>query len=387
MKDVLKLSVKNIQAIEEASIEVEGFTGIVGRSNSGKSALIRGLFAALTNKSPKGIFRYNTKESQVNLDDESRNIHIEWRKGDSINMYNVNGKEHTKVGKEPPPEIADWGFKTIKVNDETLDVQFARQHQYLFLLDKSGGFVAEFISKITKADILTGALKDCESDLRKANESIKHNDKEVEKLNQDLSKFDSLDYYHERVKKLIETKSDLIKQNSEINQIEEWCKQKEGFVSEYKKLGETPEIVEFQFDISELKKIKDWSDEVEEQKNKLISARKVDDCEIPEIDFDVDILKVFEDYFQLLKKSNLDIPSIPKAEFNLDEIKEIQDLIEDKESLDFDKDQIEEDLDNACSQIIELEKQMKSLEKQLGKCPLCKHDFKGVSHDHLEFNA
>jgi DNA repair ATPase RecN len=377
LKDVLKLSVKNIQAIEEASIEVEGFTGIVGRSNSGKSALIRGLFAALTNKSPKGIFRYNTKESQVNLDDETRNIHIEWRKGDSINMYNVNGKEHTKVGKEPPPEIADWGFKTIKVNDETLDVQFARQHQYLFLLDKSGGFVAEFISKITKADILTGALKDCESDLRKANESIKHNDKEVEKLNQDLSKFDSLDYYHDRVKNIIEAKSDLLKQSAEIKQIEEWCKQKEVFVLEYKKLGETPDIVEFQFDISELKKIKDWSDEVEEQKNKLISARKVD----------VDILKVFEDYFQLLKKSNSDIPSIPKAEFNLDGIKEIQDLIEEKDSLDFDKEQIEEDLDNACSQIIELEKQMKSLEKQLGKCPLCKHDFKGFSHDHLEFNA
>ena len=43
----MKIRVRNYQAIADASLEVEGFTAVTGRSNIGKSGLIRAISAIL----------------------------------------------------------------------------------------------------------------------------------------------------------------------------------------------------------------------------------------------------------------------------------------------------------------------------------------------------
>lgn len=382
MSNAIKIAVENIQAIAKAEIDVEGFTGIVGRSNSGKSALIRAIYAALTNKSPKGIFRHNTDSSVVSLEDDERDIHIKWEKGESVSTtYTLNGEKHTKGGKEPPAKIAEWGFHAVKIGDETFDVQFAKQFQPLFLLDKSGGFVADFISRITKADILTGAMKDCESDLRKANESVKFTDKEIDKLNEELKKFSDLDYHQLQIKNLLEDKATLTKNSAVVDELGAYITQSDDLRSEYKKLEFIPSFDD-SFDgtiLSDLKMLVVWCDEIEEGKGKLIAARKVDACVLPEAKADIEFLKDAEKYLELLEQTKTELPELAVCDLDMTEIKELDSHIQAVAAIQTETAEIVGGLSTVEGKLETLIAENAALEQQLGKCPLCKHSF-GVTH-------
>lgn len=382
--DSLKISLENIQAIEEASIEVSGFTGIVGRSNIGKSALIRGMMAALSNKAPKSIFREGTKESKIKIDDDQNNIHIEWRRSGvtSLNEYVINGEKHTKVGKEPPAQIPEWGFKPVKINDESLDIQFARQHLYLFLLNQSGGFVADFISKITKADILTGAMKDCESDIRKNSDSIKHADKEIEKLAEELKRFVDIDYYLERSKNFLEEKESLNKKSLEITALNADIEEYDQLSSEKLKLSSLPEEVRISFDLPELEKISGWIGDIAELKDSYIKIKKLDESKIPDVSFDLEILNLIEQYLQLNEKANFTTPELPLVDLDLTSIKELSDYITLLEQISADSVSTEQDISEVIKKINSYDKEKDRLEQQLGKCPLCASSFENSCQTH-----
>lgn len=379
MSNAIKIAIENVQAIEKAEIEVEGFTGIVGRSNTGKSSLIRAFYAAVTNKSPKGIFRHGTTESVVKIDDDEKNIHIKWEKGESVSTtYTLNGDKFTKGGKEPPSKIAEWGFHALKIGDETLDVQVAKQFNALFLLDKSGGFVADFISKITKADILTGAMKDCETDYRKANESVKFTDKELDQLNSELKKFCELDYHQLLIKALVEDKQRIQKENAVVGELDGYIAHIENLRAETKKLEVIPEFDDT-FDgapnLADLKTLSAWCDEVDEGKTKLIAARKVDACELPEVHADIDFLKDAEKYFELISMTSVALPELVACEMDLTDIKELDSHIQAIAAIQTDTAEIVSGLSTVESKIETLTAENSAMEQQLGKCPLCKHSF------------
>lgn len=382
--DTLKIALENIQAIEETSIEVIGFTGIVGKSNIGKSALIRGLTAALTNKAPKSIFREGTKESKITLDDDAKDIHMEWRRSGvtSLNQYVVNGEKHTKVGKEPPQKVLDWGFKPVRINDEVLDVQFAKQHYYLFLLNQSGGFVADFISKITKADILTGAMRDCEADLRKNGESIKHTDKEIERYADDLKRFVDIDFYQERSKVFIEDKEVLFKKNQEIQSLNQDIEQYDVLSAEIEKLAVLPKVVEASFDLPELEKIVAWITEIAVLKERYLKNKKIEEHKLPEFSFDLETLGLIEEYLKLQDKGNFVTPDLPSAAIDFSAIEKIDALILELNSVATDKANTDKQMKEVIGKIGEFEGEKAQLEKDLGHCPLCNSDFNTRCNTH-----
>ena len=384
--DSLKIAVENIQSIVEAAIEVSGFTGIVGKSNIGKSALIRGLLAALTNKAPKSIFREGTKESNVKIDDDQNNIHIEWRRSGvtSLNEYVINGDKHTKVGKEPPQQVLDWGFKPIKINDEWLDIQFSKQFSPPFLLNQSGSYVADFISKITKADILTGAMKDCEADLRKNADTVKHTDKEIEKYAEDLKRFVDVDYFQERSKLFLDEKNEIYKQNGEISLLNKDIEQLELLVTEKSKLSYLPEGVAISFDVLELQKIAQWIDEISVLKESYLKSKKVEESKLPEVSFDLETLGVIEQYLQLQGKANFATPELPVVDVDFSSIEKIDALILELNSVVTDREQTNKQLKDLIEKVDGYEKEKAKIEKALGKCPLCSSDFNTRCQTHEE---
>lgn len=386
-KDTLKIEIENIQAISKAAIEVEGFTGIVGRSNIGKSAFIRGLIAAFSNKAPKSIFREGTKESKVKIDDDKENIHIEWKRSGvtSLNEYVINGKVHSKVGKEPPEDISKWGFKPIKINDENLDIQFARQHLYLFLINQSGGFVADFISKITKADILTGAMKDCESDIRKNSDNIKYADKEIEKYSDDLKKFIDIDFFSQRAKDFIKDQEVIHSKKAEMQSLEKDIDKYDFFISEKNKLSNFPKIQDVVFDIFELQKISEWLAEISLLKNSYLKTKKIETAQLPDISFDLEAFTLIEQFFLLKQKINFNTPDLPDASIELSVVKEIEDYIQDLDQLFNLCEKLDGDLKEAKNKIQNYENDKISLEKKLGKCPLCSSNF-NISCDSHKIN-
>lgn len=419
-KDVLKVEIENIQAVKKASIEIEGFTAVVGRSNSGKSSLIRGIHAALTNKSPKTIFRTGTKESRVKIEDESKGISIEWKKGEKINAYTIDGKEFTKVGKEVPKEIEEHGFKEIRVNEEALEVQFSRQHEYIFLLNRSGGFVADFISKITKADVLTGAVKDCESDIRKCNDNLKVSTKEKENLDEQLQRFIGLDQLE---KDLDETVADIemsVKLSDTVALLDEACEQKKTADSLIKRLAEIPTVPSLSFDVDEISnldrhiKLRDelksemtalsnipgipdcsfdlpslvsvegWIRERDEQKGRYVLLKSLEQVVVPEADFKISDLEIIDRAYQASKQSIPDLPKIPDLEAlkgQLDLTLKLQGLSAEYETIERDLLGVQDEISDKSKQLKEYLKQKTELQKQLGECPTCGRGFDGSKED------
>lgn len=419
-KDVLKVEIENIQAVKKASIEIEGFTAVVGRSNSGKSSLIRGIHAALTNKSPKTIFRTGTKESRVKIEDESKGISIEWKKGEKINAYTIDGKEFTKVGKEVPKEIEEHGFKEIRVNEEALEVQFSRQHEYIFLLNRSGGFVADFISKITKADVLTGAVKDCESDLRKCNDNLKVSTKEKENLDEQLQRFVGLDQLEKDLEETVEDielsvklsdtvavldeayehkkiADSLIKRLAEIPavpsvyfdvdeiaSIDSHIKLRDELKSEMTALSNIPAIPECSFDLLSLVNTESWIKERDEQKGRYVSLKSLEQITVPVVDFKVSDLEIIDLAYQASKQAIPDLPQIPDIEdlrVVIELTSKLQELSAEYETIEREILGVQDEISDTSKQLKEYLKQKTELQKQLGECPTCGRGFDGSKED------
>jgi len=420
MKDVLKVELENIQAVKKASIEIEGFTAVVGRSNSGKSSLIRGMHAALTNKSPKTLFRTGTNQSSVKIEDVAKNISIEWKKGDKINAYLINGKEFTKVGKDVPKDVEEFGFKDIRVNDEPLEVQFARQHEYIFLLNRSGGFIADFISKITKADVLTGAVKDCESDIRKCNENIKSSQKEKDRLDLQLQRFISVDKIDtdldetiKDIKKSITLHEDVIFLDASLRSFEDFQNQikklknlpeilfvdfdinaienidcyiqgRDDLKAELSVLSKIPDVPKAEFNLQSLLSIESWVLERDIQKNKYVPLKTLNDFSVPSLDFKLADLELIEITYKSLKSRIPNLPDVPELETVSEKISDINNIElfrKDYTSVEADIISIQKQLKDTSDQIKNFFDQKKKMQKDLGDCPTCGRGFDGEEKD------
>lgn len=376
-KDALRISVENIQAVAEATLEVVGFTGIVGRSNSGKSALIRAAQAAITNKASKALFRNGTKSSKVTISDEAKGIHFEWKKGENVSPEYTIGTEKYKGGKERPVQLTEWGFGDVKVNETTLDVQFAKQHEYLFLINESGSFVADFISKITKVDVITGAVKDCESDLRKTSESVKNTQEQIDEIAHELSRYENLDYHGSQIKNLFEAKKELHALNAKLGELDRFIEQSTHLRNIYSQLQDIPPSAEMVFDLAELNKVNEWVSEIQVGKARLIAARKVDQHTVPEAEFDFAILKDIQDYLSLSEKAALESPEVPNVEFDFGLLRDIESDLQSYDTLLADLQKVESDSEVLAGKTERLLKEQHEVEAKLGKCPTCKKEFGG----------
>ena len=373
----LKIAIENVQAISAAEIEVEGFTAVVGRSNAGKSSIIRGMAAALSNKSPKSLFRRGTKQSSVSLDDESRDIHLKWEKGSSINKYTLNGEVHTKVGKEVPPKVQEWGFKDVKVNDDTLEVQFAKQHRYLFLLDKSGGFIADFISKITKVDVLSGSLKDCESDLREASDNIKSTEAGLEQLVLDVTKFEHLDTCGIKVGEIFEARKDIVKRKKITDELTKDCEILDKMKATVVIMKTVPSTPEMAYDVPGLKQLVGWVDEVDEVKKEYIALRNLQTVLIPEMSVDFSILKVIESYLVLESRANVALPAIDTLDIEWGGIREADQFVGKAAELEQQILEIDRLIRDAHDTVTMSTAELDDITNKLGGvCPFCKNKLK-----------
>lgn len=171
----MKVSVENFQSLADAQVSVDGLTVIVGPSNSGKSALIRAITAALFNKPGDAFVRVGEKTAKVELlnaptCDGKVLIDLTWEKGRTPAVYTIGsgvGAEiFTKVGKGVPLAIEEAGYRDVELKDDTLRPQIAGQMERLFLLDNPGSMLVDALAASAKLGVFSGAVEACAADLR-----------------------------------------------------------------------------------------------------------------------------------------------------------------------------------------------------------------------------
>lgn len=167
------VEIKNYQILGLAKLSFpEGLTVIVGNSNNGKTSIFRAIESLIYNKSGNSFVKSGEKYTAVAVK-EGSNVVI-WKKDvDSVGLYRVNGKTFNKVGRGQLPEVASaLGMSEIDVNGEKVRINFLRQMEYPFLLDKNPTQLFEFLSMSNDGNRLNEIFGRMRSDLKVTNSDI-----------------------------------------------------------------------------------------------------------------------------------------------------------------------------------------------------------------------
>ena len=168
---MFKVDVRNYQAIKKVCLEIDkGLTVIVGKTNSGKSAIFRALDDAIFNVSTsEEKIRNNQKHAAVKID--SGKHQIIWRRKaagkNNKTAYQIDGGDpFTKVGRLQLEEVADLlNIREVRMTNNIKEkVNFLPQGAPPFLTDKTSGQLFEFLS-LSSNDNYIKVLKKINSDL------------------------------------------------------------------------------------------------------------------------------------------------------------------------------------------------------------------------------
>lgn len=153
----IHVTIDNFQSIDHLDLEVNGFTAITGKTNIGKSAIVRAISSCLLNNSVIGMVRSGASHASIRI--KSSEYDILWEKAEKgLNRYTVNGQLYDKVGGNTLSAISDLGFQSIKVGPEEINPWLASQFFPIFLLDKTGPQVTEFISEVSRLNVIQDSI-------------------------------------------------------------------------------------------------------------------------------------------------------------------------------------------------------------------------------------
>jgi len=122
---------------------------------------------------------------------------LKWEKGDKRNNYTFNGQDYGVPNRGTPqfldrPALAkDFGL--VKIGDNTQLLQVADQFDNIFLLNQSGGVVADVFSDVAHLDRINVAMRYVEKDRKDAVSTRKVREKDMTELTHQLNEYEGLD--------------------------------------------------------------------------------------------------------------------------------------------------------------------------------------------------
>jgi energy-coupling factor transporter ATP-binding protein EcfA2 len=237
---MLNIKIKNFQSIGDISFDVEGFTVIVGKNNLGKSAIIRAIDAALTNRTGSEFIRWGKTKAEVSLKNEG--LDINWSKGDTA-VYKINGVAYSKLNRTIPQPIQDVGIKRIEMGNEKLNPLIAHQFEELFLLNKPGSVITDVLSLIYNLHILSDADDLCVKEMKTKKSVLKIRESDQTSLKEQLDKYKDLDLIKAELKIIKKMDQKTAELSAEITELNSFIKEIKTFIEKIENLKRASEIV------------------------------------------------------------------------------------------------------------------------------------------------
>jgi len=239
-----KLCIKNFQSHEDLNIIFsEGVTGLIGRSQSGKTAALRALSLLVENKPSSARFYSNfaskNSNTEISLDIDNnkisviKNVKVAKDKTKSLisTNYIINNEEFSGVGRDVPDKIRQ------ALNISELNIQ--KQLDQPFLITSSPGEVSRTINKITNIDKADVWISELNKKINSSKREIVETEADIDNIKKDLKKYDDIDKVENKIKVL------KLKDKKIIN-----------FTDDYNNILElTSEITELEIEAGNLKKI------------------------------------------------------------------------------------------------------------------------------------
>lgn len=178
-----RLLIKNFQAHEKLDLVFDpAVTVIVGRTDSGKSSIIRALRWALLNQ-PRGSSFTKHGESFVGVKVKIDGATVSRSKDGNDNHYSLGDSKFTAFGSNVPETITEF----LKVDD----LNFQQQHDAPFWLSLSSGEVSRRLNEIVDLTVIDKATSEIKSQLLAQKKLVESN---LIKLKKEKEALTSLDW-------------------------------------------------------------------------------------------------------------------------------------------------------------------------------------------------
>lgn len=164
-----RLIFRNFQKHRKTVIDLRRVTVIVGQTEAGKSAAIRGLRWLFLNDAPDAwpkYARWGTKRCSVEADVDGRSV-IRRREVNGVNSYILDGKELKAIGTTVPEEVANL----LNVGDNN----FQDQDAPLFWLSETPGTVSRKLNQIINLEEIDDIQSRASSKVRNAKADVRVN--------------------------------------------------------------------------------------------------------------------------------------------------------------------------------------------------------------------
>lgn len=177
----------NFQSHVETTLKFHnGMNVIIGRSDSGKTAILRALNLVINNKPSGDSFRSNWGgDTIVRLHTET-NI-ITRAKTKTKNLYQLNTTKFNAFGTAVPDEIQ----KALNF----ADVNLQQQLDSPFLISETSGNVAAYFNKIANLEIIDKGLQNVQKEINTITQTIKTTSQIIEDKKLQLKEFIDLDTF------------------------------------------------------------------------------------------------------------------------------------------------------------------------------------------------
>lgn len=196
MSDIRSIRLRNFQSHVDSKLEpapAGGLTVITGPTDSGKSAIIRGMKWALYNQ-PQGddFRRVGCDFVEVALVTDHGTVTR--RRAATVNRYIVNGQPLEGFGRDVPLEVQEvTGVRPVRLGDQVILANLAGQLDAPFLGSSISGPVrARILGLLAGTEVIDRAARDLGTDIYRDRQEAKRLESEVASLRQQVTQYDHL---------------------------------------------------------------------------------------------------------------------------------------------------------------------------------------------------
>lgn len=192
------LHINNFQSHKNTVLKFDkGVNIIVGKSDSGKSAIIRALNWIITNRPlSNDFFSHGVNECSTLLTFHDKKIPNIFRiKNKKENTYYVDNDPLKAIGTDVPKEV-----QTLLNMSE---INFQKQLDLPFLISNTAGDVGRFLNRIVNIDQIDTTLKKIESVRRETLRNIDHSSDRIDILTKKLSVYDYVPEFEKKVEDVV----------------------------------------------------------------------------------------------------------------------------------------------------------------------------------------
>ena len=192
---IKRVKIKHFEALDSFEEEFGKFTVVVGKTNCGKSSIVRALKKILYND--RGVPEITHTKSSCSIELEYKGKVVKWKRDSSGSiLYRLEDKDFNRASNTPDEIIK---FFDLKDGDIPIRVNISEQFKSMFLVNMTGSQLADMIGTLFNLERANEVIFKLDKRVRDLGSELKVNQSELESLEEP-------DY--ERVKKLSKLISD-----------------------------------------------------------------------------------------------------------------------------------------------------------------------------------